>query len=93
MHGHFEFRIVSRKLEFIQLKSFLPVRRYHSISICDVEISQSSLVLSGLLFLYIHYFCLDLVGVSKLGQTDFRFIVRLTWVYLFSFGTGLDLGN
>ena len=35
------------------------------------------------IFLYIHYFCLDLVGVFKLGQTDFRFIVRLTWVYFF----------
>ena len=51
--------------------------------------------ISGLvwsIFLYIHYFCLDLVGVFKLGQTDFRFIVRLTWVY-FSFGTGLDFIN
>ena len=64
MHGHFECRIVVGKLKINYfIRFFFPVWRHHSVG-SDVLIILC--LQSGLLWsicLYIHYVCLDLVGV------------------------------
>ena len=46
-----------------------------------LQISFYIFALVWSVFLYMHYFCLDLVGVLKLVQTDLRYLDSLSFLF------------